>query len=109
MPLRVTSLCLLLAALPAAADLAAPAPSAWDCAALRREVREKERVITRHRTSVESNLRWADDISKSAFSRRKYEARAEEEQRWLERAEEGLEAFREKNRRMGVPPGCLRD
>lgn len=88
---------------------AAAAPSGWSCTSLRREVREKQRVVARHRRSVESNRRWADDISKSAFSRRKYEARAEEEARWLAKAEEALEAFRDRNRRRGVPPGCLRD
>ena len=96
----------------AAAEKVAPAaqaPASWDCGALREKAKKKQKVIRRHRGSVESNLRWADDITKSDFSRRKYEARAEEEGRWLEKAEVDLARFLEENRKRGVPPGCLRE
>ena len=88
---------------------AAQAPASWDCGALKREAKKKQKLVRRHRGSVESNLRWADDITKSDFSRRKYEARAEEEGRWLERAEVDLARFLEENRKRGVPRGCLRE
>ena len=88
---------------------AAQAPASWDCGALKRESKKKQKVIRRHRGSVASNLRWADDITKSAFSRRKYEARAEEEGRWLAKAELDLARFLEQNRKRGVPHGCLRE
>jgi hypothetical protein len=100
---RAISACALAVAAPAAA-----AGADYDCDALRREVAKKERAIEIHRSSVEANQRWADDISRSAFSRRRYELRAEEEQGWLERAEADLERFLDAQRRRGVPPGCLR-
>lgn len=87
---------------------AAQAPSAAECKALQRQVAKKRKVIRTHQGSVEANRRWADDIGRSAFSRRKYEARAEEEARWLARAEQDLERFLDEQRRRGVEPGCLR-
>lgn len=89
---------------------AAPAPpgAAVACGDLKREVKKLEKVIRIHRGSVAANQRWADDIEKSAFSRRKYELRAEEEGRWLAKAEAKLERFRQEQRRKGVAPGCLR-
>lgn len=87
---------------------AALAPGAGECHALQREVARKQKVIRTHRGSVEANQRWGDDIGRSAFSRRRYEVRAEEEARWLARAEEELTRFIDAQRRKGVPPGCLR-
>ncbi len=89
---------------------AAPSPGSagFDCAALRKQVKKKKKVIRTHRGSVEANLRWADDIEKSVYARRKYELRAEEEGRWLEKAEADLDRFVEEYRRKGAPPGCLR-
>jgi hypothetical protein len=88
---------------------AAPAPpSAVDCRALQKQVKKLEKVIRTHQGSVDANQRWADDIERSAFSRRKYELRAEEESRWLARAEAKLDRFRDAHRRKDTPPGCLR-
>ena len=83
-------------------------PDAPACKAIRRQIAKKEKVIRTHERSVESNERKADDITRSAFSRRKYEVRAEEEAGWLAKAEADLETFREARRREGASPGCLR-
>lgn len=91
-------------AVPAAPALAGSAA----CGTLKKRVKELEKVVRTHQGSVDANLRWADDIERSAFSRRKYELRAEEEARWLARAQTKLDRFRESQRRQGVPPGCLR-
>jgi len=87
---------------------AARAPSAGECKDLQKQIAKKQKVIRTHEGSVEANQRWADDIDRSPFSRRKYEVRAEEESRWLARAEEDLESFIDQQRRKGVAPGCLR-
>jgi hypothetical protein len=95
----------------ARAEVAPPAmmaPGAGECRAAQKEVARQEKVIRTHRGSVEANQRWADDIDRSAFSRRKYEVRAEEEARWLARAEEKLERYVDSQRRKGLDPGCLR-
>ena len=78
------------------------------CRAARKEVERQEKVIRTHRGSVEANQRWADDIDRSPFSRRKYEVRAEEESRWLARAEAELERYVDAQRRKGLDAGCLR-
>jgi hypothetical protein len=87
---------------------AARAPSARECRVLQKQIARKEKVIRTHRGSVEANQRWADDIDRSPFSRRRYEVRAEEEARWLARAERDLQRFIDAQRRKGAPPGCLR-
>jgi len=86
---------------------AAPAP-AYDCQAVQKQVKKKRKVVRTHQSSVDANLRWADDIDRSVFSRRKYELRAEEEGRWLAKAEADLDRFMKQQRRKGVAPGCLR-
>ncbi|MGH0031964.1 MAG: DUF4124 domain-containing protein [Myxococcota bacterium] len=91
-----------------AAPPAARAPSAGECRMLQKEARKKRKVIRTHQGSVDANLQWADDITRSAYARRRSEVRAEEESRWLARAQADLESFLETQRRRGVEPGCLR-
>ena len=92
----------------AAPASAAPAGAAFDCAHLKKQVKRKRKVVRTHQGSADANLRWADDIDRSVISRRKHELRAEEEGRWLARAEADLERFVDEQRRKGAPPGCLR-
>ena len=87
---------------------AAPAGAAFDCADLKKRVKRKQKVVRTHQGSVDANLRWADAIDRSIVARRKSELRAEEEVRWLAKAEADLERFVEEQRRKGAPPGCLR-
>jgi len=93
-----------------AAPSPAPAPqsSQWNCAAIRREARELRKAVTYHRNRIEADARRADDITRNAYSRRKYEARGEESAEWLAKAEAAYERFTQEQRRKGVPPGCLR-
>ena len=92
----------------AAPAAAAPAGAAFDCADLKKRVKRKQKVVRIHQGSVDANLRWADAIDRSIVARRKSELRAEEEGRWLAKAEADLERFVEEQRRKGAPPGCLR-
>ena len=71
-------------------------------------MKKKQKIVRTHERSVATNTRWADDIDRSVFSRRKYELRADEEGRWLAKAEADLDRFLDEQRRKGVPPGCLR-
>ena len=79
-----------------------------DCTAIRREARELRKVIRYHERKQASYQRLAGDIGLSAFSRRKYEARAERSGDWLLKAQEAYDRFADAQRREGVPPGCLR-
>jgi hypothetical protein len=100
------------AARPAKSAAPPPAPAAqgpqWNCSAVRRKARELRKTITYHRNRIEADARRADDITRNAYSRRKYEARGEESAEWLAKAETAYERFTQEQRRKGVPPGCLR-
>jgi hypothetical protein len=88
--------------------IAQPARAGFNCAHLKKQVRRKQKVIRTHQRSVDANLRLADDIDRSVYSRRRYEVDAEEEGRWLAKAEADLDRFVDAQRRKGAPPGCLR-
>jgi len=98
----------------AAAAPATPTPAAIpeisqsDCATIRREARELHKVITYHRKKLAKYRRLADDIGRNAFTRRKYEARAEESAEWLAKGEAAYDRFADEQRRKGVAPSCLR-
>lgn len=95
---------------PASATPSAPASAdpAWSCQKIRREAKKLQKVITYHRKKIASYQRLADDIERSDFQRRKYEARGEESAVWLAKGQAAYDAFAEEQRRKGVPPGCLR-
>lgn len=91
---------------------AAPAKKAatpdWSCATLQREARRQRRLITRQEKRVAAQRKQAENIEASDTSRRKHEIRMEKEAGGLARLNAALDAFEEKQRRIGVPPGCLR-
>ena len=94
-----------------AGDSAAPRSEAtpdWSCDRVRREARKLRKTITYHRKRVDRFGRRADDITASAYSRRRNELRGEESAAWLAKAEAAFERFAREQRIRGVPPGCLR-